>query len=218
MISNWLQDEALKMFPVYKQFSSGVSVFFIHITKTAGTSIRQCLDFPRPKKSNGLFKKHYSHQEIQQLVDPTLWNNSFKFSVVRNPWDRLYSYYHYKKRNFFRDHPELDSSNPNLFPNFEGWVEEYIVKRDITHNNFRPQYTWIYDKKDNLQVDFLGRFENLHKDFDTIKKIIGMPDIQLEHHNKTERPKDYRLGYNKRMKEVVETFYKKDIELFNYTF
>jgi hypothetical protein len=130
----------------------------------------------------------------------------------------VYSFYHYRKRKFFRTHPELDSSSSDLFPNFEDWVDNYITKRNTTLSNLRPQYTWIYDNKGNLQVDFLGRFENLYNDFETIKETIGMPDIELEHHNITERPRDYRLGYNSRTKEAVASYYKKDIELFNYTY
>ncbi|WP_367389475.1 sulfotransferase family 2 domain-containing protein [Lewinella sp. LCG006] len=218
MTTNWLAEDRLEKFPAYKQFPSGIDVFFIHITKTAGTSIRHCLDFPRPRKSEGLFKKHYNHQEIQQLVDPVLWHNSFKFSFVRNPWDRLFSYYHYRKRNFFSKRPTLDPSNPNLFPNFADWLETYVVKRDISQTNLRPQYNWIYDNNGNLVVDFLGRFENLHPDFEKLKKILEVPHLQLEHENKTERPCDFRMAYNNRTKDIITTLYKKDIELFNYTF
>lgn len=218
MISKWLDDETLSSFPLYKQLPSGGNMFFVHITKTAGTSIRRCLGFPQANRSNGLFKKHYSCQEIQEIVHPAIWDNAFKFSFVRNPWDRLYSYYHYMKRKFFRAHPSLHPATPGLFPNFEDWVEEHIVNNDISSTNYRPQYTWIYNEEGRLQVDFLGKFETLLKDFESIRTIIGEPDLQLGHYNSTDRPEDYKIGYSKRTREIVKSVYREDIELFNYAY
>jgi chondroitin 4-sulfotransferase 11 len=60
---------------------------FVHIPKTAGTSVTDALfGTPRPR-----------HRPLQwyEGMEPELYKEYFKFAFVRNPWDRLVSGYHY---------------------------------------------------------------------------------------------------------------------------
>jgi hypothetical protein len=89
------------------------SYIFFHVPKTAGTSLLEVLvsnGCQRLKKMRDIrkFKNSgavcFSHLSVQSLLDrkvlePGYFNASYKFSFVRNPWDRLVSIYHYKRVN-----------------------------------------------------------------------------------------------------------------------
>ena len=80
-----------------------------------------------------------------------------------------------------------------------------------------PQYKFIYDNGMNLQVDFVGRFENLKNDFDYISSKLIKKPAPLQHLQKTSH-EDYNLYYNKDMKKKVFELYEKDFSLFGYEY
>ena len=61
---------------------------FVHIQKTGGESVTSAFG-----QSNRLAEKHVSAQELRTLYGQAVWNSYFKFSIVRNPWDRLVSWW-----------------------------------------------------------------------------------------------------------------------------
>lgn len=126
------------------------------------------------------------------------YNKYFKFAFNRNPWDRVVSWFTYGDYRMNSDW--LSRSNLEKFPKFF-WAN---------------QSEWLFEG-DSCLVDFLGRFENLQEDFDTICDKIVIPRQQLPHKNKTNH-KHYTEYYNDETKQIVAEKYAKDIEYFGYEF
>lgn len=176
---------------------------FIHINKTGGSSIEKALGLRFDLKT--------ATEKISELGS-TYWYK-FSFTIVRNPWDRVVSHYHYR----------VETNQTNLGTNpigFNDWVKlayknnvpEYYDKPKM----FMPQLNWVIDTKGKILVDFIGRFEQLHRDFNYVCKKLQIKTT-LPHLNKTERT-HYREYYNYQSIEIVKAWFKKDIELFNYKF
>ena len=77
---------------------------FIHIPKTAGTSIYTVLSIPQNEKHfyTAAHKipshQHLTPTQLKPKIPGPIWNNYFKFTVVRNPFDRVVSDYRYLKK------------------------------------------------------------------------------------------------------------------------
>jgi hypothetical protein len=95
------------------------------------------------------------------------------------------------------------------FPEYVDW-EIRRNKRSISR--------FVTDPDGRLMVDFIGRFENLHNDFNRLCLTIGIAPMELLH-AKTQRPHaDYRSYYTDETREKVARHWKRDIEAFGYDF
>lgn len=195
---------------------------FIHVYKVAGTSIYttlkkyesinsriyRFLSRNYPKLFTVKFPPHTKACELKQALPPGIFNSYFKFAFVRNPWDWQVSLYCFMlKQKKHSQHHIVSKMN----------FEEYIEWAVNTQLNL--QKDMLFSEKNELLVDFIGKFENLEEDFRKVCEIIGINDTQLPHVNKSPRNKtSYREYYNEKTKELVYQGFKTDIELFGYEF
>lgn len=205
---------------------------FVHIPKTAGTSIESHLfniplnkddiidysSLPLEYQNKHLIGNenqftrmiHYPIKKIIKVKHNININDFFIFCFVRNPFDRLVSEYHY-----FRF--------PNIIP-FKDYVK-YIVKQTFDLGKLEkwfsahllPQYDFI-SINDKIYCNFIGRFENLEEDYKFICKKLDIKEHGLPHYKKSRRDTDYRIYYDDETRAIVENCYKKDLENFNYEY
>ena len=172
-------------------YVSGKKKFFwAKIPKAAGTSIRNALqDFGANRAT--------AWENIPDL------EGYYKFTVVRNPWDRMVSLYH----------------------NFHPWEipEEYsftdFIKRDYSKDSPKlrfhryPQYLYmIWTEFDNV-----FRVENLKSDWKLIKKRLKIDAGKLERKNATQHD-HYSKYYTDETREIIAKDYWADIRMFSYKF
>ncbi len=132
----------------------------------------------------------------------------FKFAFVRNPWDRVYSWY----RNVMRDklhQQELSIGGDSSFQEF--------VRNCLDTWALRPQLSWITDETGEVAIDYVGKFETLEDDYRFICKRLGKPVKKLPmtlHYGAA----PYQEVYDKYTKALVAEKYAEEIERFEYVF
>lgn len=200
---------------VYYQFDETRSIF-IHIPKGGGISTIKAL-YGETAKGFG----HPSYKRFLRLYGKKSFSEYFKFTFVRNPWDRLLSAYNFlKKEGLNHMDQQFCDDVLNSYDTFEQFVMEWVNRGNVENwVHFIPQYHYLYDDNMNLVVDFVGYFENFNDDFENVRAKLGT-DKPLKHFNQTKSDKknSYKEVYTLEMAEKVADVYKEDIELFGYTF
>lgn len=183
---------------------------FVHIQKTAGKSIRQALGLKGGAD-------HRAAKVIREQIDESIWNNSFKFAFVRNPWDRIVSAYYYRVQGGNRSANDL--SRAKIYPDtFELFCEKILYFQSLENESmFICQKDWITDNYSNQIVDFIGRVENIQDDYDIICNRLGKQQVKIPHINQSSH-ESYRDVYNEKTRKLVAQAYQEDIEYFKYTF
>jgi hypothetical protein len=68
------------------------------------------------------------------------------------------------------------------------------------------------------EVDFIGRFERLEEDFARVRMHVGLSEQLASTNRGRSRPASYRDSYDQEMIDRVARVYRRDIELFGYSF
>ena len=175
---------------------------FVDIPKTGGSSINKVLS----PYANSLVK----HQPlVNYAIDSEFdLDEYFKFTFVRNPWEWVVSWYFYRQKEY----------NEYDVP-FKKWLMD---ENSSAYNNMGiglsySQSFFVLDKDGNIGVDFIGRFENIEKDFSDICFKLNIPSQSLPLMNKTKH-KPYYEYYDDESRNFVDYKFEKDIDLFSYEF
>jgi hypothetical protein len=211
---------------------------FIKTPKTAGSSITDYLEPYLNQEFRDLDSGDHEPLSLDYTGNgmPTITsilkknnidiNNYFKFSFVRNPWDLRLSRYFYLRdvEIAYNAKKNLPTDNSALTLDFKSWC--------LSGKWFPPRnHGWLKNppqtkggqigflKNDNLEidVDYIGKFENLQEDFDNICDQIGIAKKKLPHLNKSKH-KHYTEYYDDETRQMVAEEYIKDIEYFGYKF
>lgn len=197
---------------------------FVAIPKTGTHSVRQALREHLAEddlEQVGLFVEkrfpfaefadirhgHLSLQQIRPCLEPAEFDEFLKFAFVRNPFDRFVSYCAFMTRanGAFAKDPQA--------------VMRHVLfnKRPLDHILFRPQHELLVDAQGQLLSDMVGRVEEMQASYDAICARIGIPTKHLERINSSKHG-NYRDYYDEALKEGVADLYRRDLELFDYTF
>jgi hypothetical protein len=193
---------------IYEGWPNANRAIFIHIPKTAGTSVAQAL-------FGGSWHAPYFEYE---RVNPRKFRQFFKFSFVRNPWDRVVSTYFFLKKGGMN---EMDrrfaAENLARCDSFAAFVEFWLNEKNIwSWTHFKPQHYFICDANLRVCMDFVGRTETLDADFHHICQRLGVV-AELTWTNKgNHRP--YSEYYTDDLRERVAAVYADDIAIFGYQF
>ena len=188
--------------------SSKHKCIFVHCHKCAGEAIEMSI-FGKADRNyrgdpyEGSPQKHFSVDQYIKKYGESIWESYFTFSFVRNPWDRVISWISYrdKRRNLYG-----------------GQINPAIIKKEVNSEFFsKNSYYNLLSLDGDFGIDFIGKFENLQEDFNTVCIKIGIPPQELPRKNKTKH-RHYTEYYDDETREIVAKKYAKDIEYFGYKF
>lgn len=187
--------------------------FFIHIPKTAGTSIYTSL---------GMTPLPYTHvpARILKRLYPEDYASAYSFAFVRNPWDRMVSTFSFLKNGV--TWPEQKSwalANIGDQP-FQAFLRrmarDYRYRnRILSYNFFFAQNYFLSDRAGRLIVSDVLRFEALTEDFGRVQRRLGL-ETPLSHDRKSSRNADFSSHYDQVSWDFVGDLYKSDIKAFGY--
>jgi hypothetical protein len=181
------------------------------------TAVLEALGLHSPRRTlisqDRSYLKHFGpivdHPKATQVraFDRKAWDRHFKFSFVRNPYERVVSAYFYLTRKSpgerlpFRD----------FVSRLVGGSDEFLRWRSFVD-------TWpVYTIDDRVVVDYIGRFENLGADFDVLCDHLKLPGSHLAH-SKVASKYDFRDVYDADSRKLVADFCGREIEHFGYRF
>ena len=199
--------------------------WFIDVPRTSSTSIRYSLGsqfgsaygkynvIEAAYRTKQAFNDHSTAMQMREIFGDEMWSNLFTFSIVRNPFDRAFSLY-----NFLVKRNKIPGWSFKYFISVLGEVSGIpVVFKSNIHRYSAADF--LSDKKGNIIVSFVGKFENREQDLKKIASEIGVEalgDVLLQKAS----PKKYHYSefYDREMKEIIYKRFRKDIELFEYEF
>jgi len=203
---------------------------FVHIPKTAGTSIEAVLGMHGNKQNIGvvpyfnqeldyehLYGRQMQHMTAESirsvLSNDILFNSYFKFTVVRNPWDRLVSALAWTDQKWVRGEELTREAFDSQVRQIHAALQEGAAQLP---SYLYPQTLYVLDAERRPLVNFIGRYENLATDWRVIREKIGLsvelPSRMKSHH------RNYRDYYSDETRKLVGEIYAADVSAFEYEF
>ena len=204
---------------------------FLHISipRTGSTQMNILLknkNLPEPDEH------HMTLEDALKVHPEAAAEDCFRFTFVRNPYDRMVSLYFEFTKNRGRQYSGKVVTDKPLFHEFNKgddvssfrnfccsfkdteWVDNIFLK---------PQADFC--KSDLCEMTHIGRFENLHGGWVSLSerligKQISLVDRQKETHReakpRSSKHLNYAEYYDADSKAAIKEFYKEDFERFGY--
>lgn len=136
------------------------------------------------------------------------YQSYFKFTIVRNPWARAFSWYATRVRR---------ATSPRARARAASMTFREFIRRHAGKGGLRTQLSWLRDFEGEVPIDYVGRFETLASDFGAICSRLRLPQTELPRARKGSG-QDYREHYDAETRAMVARVYAEEIERFGYTF
>ncbi len=212
--------------------SPGRRFIFVHIPKTGGTALTLALenramkddiligDTPKARarkgrlagvKAAGRLWKHSTLADITGLVSAEDLAEFYTLTLVRNPWDRMVSYYHWLRQQGFA-HPAVGLAKSHDFSGF--------LNHPQTQTSIRlwPYTAYMRDIAGVERASLYARLEHLEADLAPFEAHLGFRVTPLPQVNESARMRDWRGYYSDADAALVADLCGADVARFGYRF
>jgi hypothetical protein len=190
---------------------------FVHIQKTGGSTVHRLLQEHIPDIRTVAPRHEIA---IRGMPKVDAWDEYFKFAFVRNPWERLVSWYSMVTR-FPKEGNELWRYVRDNSSSFEEFIynctDEVEIRRGVYYSFAYNQLDYVTDEYGHLLVDFIGQLENFDEDVHQVFDRLGVELETVPRKNRS-RHQHYSTFYAPDTEMIVRERFKRDIEYFGYEF
>jgi len=207
---------------------------FIHIPKSGGTYLaqletdKQSVIYPMKylghccvvNKKISIpedFPPKVGYKNKTKYDQRWLVNGYYVFSIVRNIFDWLVSYWGHAGGH----NPKYRSTNHYDYEVAQKGFE-YLVKTIANREDKWPSRKFIhfaiFSYHGDLIVDWINRTENLDEDLKALAKYKNLSYSRKEKQRLGVRKRDYKSYYNDELIELVYKTWGRELKLFGYTF
>jgi hypothetical protein len=221
--------------PLAMVISHQRKLLFIHIPKCAGESITEWL--LAPQHGGTLFlRKHDRYTDAEQALGAEI-NGYHCFSVVRNPFEQVLSFYEHLRKPLVVPKEELERQYPGsdgrLAPqwasrlamemDFPGYVRTVYAAASRQKRNaawFDDMLSFLSAVDGRPAVSRILRFENLSEDIGRLAADTGLQgQPPIRNTSPTSRSRhDYHSHYDESSRRIVEAWFAPTLQHFGYRF
>lgn len=182
---------------------------FFHIPKTGGSSITKLLI--EKYKGKPYYDKHCNVDWGMRLLGNR--RNYFKFSIVRNPFSRMVSWYNHLVEERKADKEIIDPRNFYYFLEYYRKTKEHSKMEMFQYD--QNQFDFLIPDKSNL--NYIIKLESIDKQWKDICDIKKMRYYKVPHERKGIEI-DYREYYDEKLVAYMQNIFRIDLEYFDYDF
>lgn len=203
---------------------------WVWVPKCAGSFFYSHPDFKEADHSKA--GGHETYIELTDFIKKEDIGSYFAFAFCRNPYSRIVSaFHHFKKWHNFNYYDNFDDFILDNFTGSDGSLSiqnSKTYKSDYRRNangtfihddHFKTQSYFVENNKGLINLDFIGKTENIPDDFNFVCNKLQIEIIENKILNNTEHKPymSYFEGPNARKKlDIVNFIYQKDFINFNY--
>lgn len=150
------------------------------------------------------FQSHIKAREARDRIPREIWDSYYKFTVERNPWDKVLSHYHFVRQRYKKYDKNIS-------------FNEYLNVAELPYN-----YTKYTDTNGKIIVDRVIRYERLNEELGEVFGMLGVPfegslgATEKSHYRQDRRP--YQEVYTPEWRAAVDRLFKPEIDLLGYEF
>lgn len=200
-------------------------LLYLSISKVGNTSIKASMyNLAEGDSYRDIHTKVNQLHVSGRIRNMDKFQDFYKFTFVRNPFQRLVSCYENKLHT---DQAEVGESISFLI--YDAYLLGFLSK-DRGFSSFARRVCMIHDRiadrhfasqsigalgpDGRLALDYVGKMERMNADYEPLRQRFGL--APLPHYNKTKKEKNWMDYYDEKTARRVCRRYRTDIEVFGY--
>lgn len=198
--------------------SDEYKVIFVSIPRTGGHTINSLFQKDKEINPGEVGGRHAKPSDYVNAF-PIKWKEYFKFTIVRNPFDRVVSYWSRNNRGYLT---QMDLSKKKIWDkvknDFNTFIQNELAK-NLNRTHYIPMIRWFEFPRGYANYDYVCRFEKFQ---DEIKRVCDKVGKEYpEEISKTfgaPRIGSYKEYYTEESIAIVKKLYAEDLRKFKYDF
>lgn len=188
---------------------------FIHIPKCAGNAVQQSL-------FGEIIFGHQTIRQYQLALPGNVYRNSWKFTVTRDPWERIVSAWRFLQAGGFHKHDaKFYEDNLSHLPSFDHFVNEWLVHQDLDRCgcvHFKPQVHYIREFNGSIPMNHIVKMSNLAVEYENLRSRFGGGSLIVDNQSRDSTTDCTLTEVNKETLSAISRLYSEDYEQLGYPY